>query len=296
VTFTDRSDLYGALNEEGINFAVQHVMQQRPSLFNYASADVAADPEQWCRPVKVTPDVERRGNPVFTIEDPLTIWGTDGRYGLDFCAQLTEAALDFHPGGAFPLPPELDPLPAQRFALHAKACTGIGCPPDEVLDRLDRLDRRGRLDRLGRRGQAGQGDRATYVEGMTDRDEKPRPPAEPLPHKGLECFCLEIFVVGHFETQGALGGSWLVPRLDGLEIVDIKPEGLENALECYLRLVIRLGIMPQLTTAIGKAVLGLLAGLPGIVVSAPVTPPAIPFNPAIEADSLKVYLDFAVGP
>ena len=75
----------------------------------------------------------------------------------------------------------------------------------------------------------------------------------------------------------------------GLEIVDIKPDGLEAALECYLTVVLRLGVLPKLITLIGKSVLGLLEDLPGITISAPVNP-AIPFNPAIEDDQLKVFV------
>jgi hypothetical protein len=38
MAFTDNSDLYGAINEEGINLIAQHIMRQRPSLFNYGTA------------------------------------------------------------------------------------------------------------------------------------------------------------------------------------------------------------------------------------------------------------------
>ncbi len=315
MAFTDRSDLYGALDEEGINFVVRHVMQQRPSLFNYATQDVADNPEFWCERILYTQDVVNRANPIFTVEDPLPILGTDGRWGLDFCIQLTDAEVDFAPGNAFQLPPELDPLPDQRFALHAKACAGLGCPDGEILDRLERLTLYDRLraDRSLEARATKARTRETYYSGKlltaddfqdeqrynvdrqpnVDRpprkDEQPKPPARPLPHRGLECFCLEIFVVGHFETQGALGATWLRPRLDGLELVDIKPDGLEAALECYLTVVLRLGVLPKLMTLIGKSVLDLLGELPGITITAPVGG-AIPFNPAIEDDQLKVFV------
>jgi hypothetical protein len=37
MAFTDRSEIYGAVHEEGINFLLRHVMRQRPSLFTYAT-------------------------------------------------------------------------------------------------------------------------------------------------------------------------------------------------------------------------------------------------------------------
>ena len=315
MAFTDRSDLYGALDEEGINFVVRHVMQQRPSLFNYATQDVADNPEFWCERIRYTQDVVNRANPIFTVEDPMPILGTDGRWGLDFCIQLLDAEVDLAPGNAFQLPPELAPLPDQRFALHVKACAGLGCPDDEILDRLERVTIHDRLraDPSLRAPAAQTRTRETYYSGQlltaadfrdeqrysvdrqpnVDRpprkDEQPKPPARPLPHRGVQCFCLEVYVVGHFDTQGALGATWLRPRLDGLEIVDIKPDGLEAALECYLTVVLRLGILPKLMTLIGKSILDLLAELPGITITAPVGG-AIPFNPAIEDDQLKVFV------
>jgi hypothetical protein len=41
VPFTDNCDLYGAIHEDGINRVVRHIMRQRPSLFNYGTADAA---------------------------------------------------------------------------------------------------------------------------------------------------------------------------------------------------------------------------------------------------------------
>jgi hypothetical protein len=107
----------------------------------------------------------------------------------------------------------------------------------------------------------------------------------------LECFCLEVFVVGHVDVDG----DELVPRLDGLEIVDIEPDGLENSLECYLELLVKLAIVPQLRVAIPKFVFHIL-DLATITLSPTPVSAAVPNNPAIEDDRLKVFVDVAVGP
>src|SRR4030042_1356291 len=119
--FTDKSDLYAALNEDGINNVATHIMRQRPSLFNYGTALVAAKPELLCERIVATPDVINRGNPLITIEDPLPVLGTNGTVALNFCFQLTKARIDFHPGDIITLPPELNPpLAKQSFAIYIR--------------------------------------------------------------------------------------------------------------------------------------------------------------------------------
>ena len=87
--------------------------------------------------------------------------------------------------------------------------------------------------------------------------------------------------------------------VDGLEIVDITPDGLENALECYLRILCRLVLMPRLRVPLEKFVLDLFqlpnAGANVHLVPTPITP-AVPHNPAIEDDQVKVFMDLVVGP
>jgi hypothetical protein len=44
---------------------------------------------------------------------------------------------DFHTDNVIVLPSQLSPpLADQRFALHGAVCAGLGCPPDEIVDRL----------------------------------------------------------------------------------------------------------------------------------------------------------------
>lgn len=286
MALTDHCDVFGAVHETGINRVVVHLMRQRPSLFNYGTAMFAVNPGLLCRDIEVHPEVTRRGNPLITVEDPLPIFGTGGLWGVDFCAQLTKLEVDFHPGNVFGLPPELDPLGEQRFAVHGEACGAIACPRRDIVERLG--------DEL-----AGQPIR---LPGQKDPDrpptthvppDEPRPPIRPVPGGDPLCFCLELFGVGHFELLSTGGGSVLAGRLDGLEIVDIEPTGLENSLECYLATTIRMSLLPRLRVSLDTLIFEL-----GSFATFNVSPTAIsgdvPNNPAIEDDQLKVFVDVEV--
>jgi hypothetical protein len=273
MAFTDNSDLFGSLHEDGVNLAGRHVMRQRPSLFNYGTAQVAANRKLWCEPaVDVAPDVLNFANPIMTVVPLLPL--ADTGYGVNYCLQITKAEVDFHPGNVFTLPPELGALPPQHFAAHAVVCAGIGCPPGDIVDRLE----------------PGTPTGAKEPTGAADRDRPPGP-LTPLPTRRLECFCLEVFVVGHVEVEDDV----LAPKLDGLEIVDVEPDGLESSLECYLELLIKLGILPQLRVAIPRFVFDIL-DLATITLAATPTSAAVPNNPAIEQHQLKVFVDFSVVP
>jgi hypothetical protein len=305
--FTDLSDLYGAVNEEGINRVVRHVMRKRPSLFNYGTQAVIASPSLRCARIDAAPEVLAYGNPVMTREDPLPILGTDGRFGLDFCVQLTDVKVDFHPGGAVTLPPELAPLDAQRFAVSATACAGIGCPSEDWLRRLREVLTREKLDAL-RAATHMSASAKTHgfssfqpvdrpKEPGREPDREPKPPPLPIPVDRLNCFCLSLFLEGHFETGGTPGMPELEAHVDGVEIVDLAPRELEDSIECYLRLVLEIGVLPQLTVAIQKLVLDVVGMMPaGTGVEIPFGTPQIPFNPAVEQDELRVRINVTTGP
>lgn len=270
--FTDVSDLYGAVNEEGINLVVRHVMRKRPSLFNYGTQAVLVNPALHCVRIDAAPEVVANGNPLMTREDPIEIVGTNGQYGLDFCAQLTELKVDFHPGGAISLPPELAPLDAQRFAISATACAGIGCPSEDWLRRLPPI-------------------RPLPPKRDDDRPE-PKLPPTPIPVDRLNCFCLSLFVEAHFEVSGTATDPVLEARVDGVEIVDLTPQPLEDSIECYLRLVLQLVVLPRLGVAVTTLLGKLRESLPpGTDVEAPSGTPAIPHNPSVEQDELRLRLN-----
>ena len=267
MAFTDNADLFASVEEDGINLAVRHVMRQRPSLVNYGTAWVAADPgRRLCQPIDAAPDVIRRQNPLLTIMDPIPIPLTNDAYALDFCAQVTDAQVDLHPADVVALPPELSPLPEQRAAVRGRACVGIGCPDARALAGL------------------------------------PAPPAEPPaeptvlhPADGaMTCFCVEFFAVGGAAITGT-GDLQVTATLDKVEVVDLAPAGLESIVECSLHVLIVLGLLPSLRVAVGTLLLELLAQLPGVVLSVP-GPPEVPNDPAIENDQFKLFLDLEVQP
>lgn len=284
MAFTDNCDIFGAFHEEGANLIVQHLMRQRPSLFNYATAFFEEHPELLC--VRIVPDrkVIEADNPLFDVQDPIPVLATPVDVGLDWCLQITEAQIDFHPENVIDLPSELGEIPPQRLALHLKACFGLSCPPADVVEKI-----------------------LPFIEVLATLEDDQLPTFdEPivLETRALTCFCLELYGVAHFEW-GTIGNDpqqWLKPRLDGLEIVDLQPTPMENIIECYVSTVLRLGVLPGLNTKMEKLIFDITAALEeeGIEVEEQIslqpTPisAAVPFNPAIEDNQLKVFINLVV--
>ncbi len=286
--FTDRCDLFAAFHEDGFNRILGHVMQQRPSLFNYATAQVLSNLELLCEVIKPHPIVPKRSNPLVTLIDPLPVPGTN--YGINFAVQLTEVRLDFHPGDEFALPPELTPpLGAQRFALRLKLCAGIGCPPEDLIDKLvppppdpnkESKDRQRDNDSRGA--------------------ETPKVPLTPLPTRKLTCFCLEAYLVGRMVITQYFGKPFLEMKLVRFEIVDIKPTELENGIECYVGTMLRLAVLPKLRILLEQTVFDIKKSLDNLKKSIFVTitptpaPGTVPNNPAVEDDQMKLFLNVEV--
>jgi hypothetical protein len=281
MAFTDNCDVFVSFHEDGFNRLIFHAMRQRPSLFNYATASIAANPERLCEVIDVHPVVPKRGNPFVTVEDLLPIPGSN--YGLEFAVQIRELVVDFHPGTEFALPPELSPpLGAQRLALKLRFCAGLGCPPDEIVDRLIPIPpnpNRGPNDPTGAGGTA------------------PRPPRQdiqPLPFRRLLCFCIEVYVTGGVTIKQYWGKPYLEPFLSGVEIVDLAPKGLEDSLECYIKLLLKLVVLPKLRILLERAPLDIMQ-LASVTISPTPAPAGVPNNPAIEADQLKAFIDVEVS-
>lgn len=291
MALTDNSDIYVAVHDAGVNRILHAVFTQRPSLVNLGTAGFVHNPERLCEKVEAHPVVSLRGNPLVGLLPPLPVLLTP--YSVEYCFQVTALELDIHPGDIVSLPPELHPpLGAQRLALHAGACVGYGCPPADLVDKLPYLPPitdRELVDRSGRDQPFGHGpvDRLTHL--------PPRPVrGGTIPAGELLCTCLDIGGMLGFDFTGPAGHQHLVGRLDGLEIVDLGPTTLEDSIECYLSLVVKLGLLPQLAVpviAFSKA-----TGLLSLAVEPTPSTAALPFNPALEDDQLKLYLDLAVGP
>ncbi len=275
MAFTDNCDLFVSIHEEGVNRIGRHIMRQRPSLFNYATPDVAANRELWCQILEFTTDVTKFGNPIFTILSYLPVIGADSPpVGLGFCAQVVRAQVDFHPSNVISLPPELgSKLNEQQLALELKICGGIRCPDRDVLDAIP-----------------------VTPSGPAGRDKQHEvPPLVPVPGK-LLCFCLDVFATAHAVHTFINGEERLVGEVDGVEIVDVKPDGLEANMECYIRTAVTLFLRQKLAIPLQTFFIDFpLFGL-GTVSLSPTPNPPVPHNPAIEEDQLKAFITMTVSP
>jgi hypothetical protein len=285
MAFTDQSDLFASFHEDGFNRIIEHIRFQRPSLFNYATAEVAKNPQLTCTDIKAHPVLfdPKRNNPLFTIVDPLQIPGTN--VAVNFVVQMSDLKIDFHPGKLFALPPELAPLAPQRLAIQLTVCGGIGCPGDDDLNQFIPPPKSPRPNDPTRANP-----------------DQPKPDPVVLPTRKLNCFCLSAFVTGGVRIVQYSGRPYLEPFLDGFEIVDIKPEGLENSLECLIKLMMKLVVLPGLRVLLERAPLNLTKGATdffpaptNITISAQPTSAALPNNPAIEDDQLKVFVKVEVA-
>ena len=292
MAFTDHCSIFGSVNEEGINRVVRHVMRQRPSLFNYATAFFQERPKLLCVPIEIAPAAKQAGNPLFSVQDPIPVLGAPTPLGLNWCLQFTKLAIDFHPGNAVRLPPELGTLAPQRLALHMAACVGLDCPSDELIERL--------IPSMEVFSIAQPNKDFTGIAVPTRRPSE----VVVLPTRELLCFCLELFVVAHVEwgTIGSDEEPWLKVRLDGLEIVDLRPQPMEDLIECYIKTVLRLGILPRLSVPMKAMILNVTEMLQqkGLDVGQKITlqptpvPAGVPNNPAVEQDQLKVFINLVV--
>lgn len=288
MAFTDLSDLYGAINEEGINLIVRHLMRLRPSLFNYGTAFIAQNPELLCHKIEADSMVYARNNPLITVEPALPVLGTNGLVGMNYCVQLLDMKIDFHPGNSITLPPELGILKKQQFALSAKACAGLGCPDEETLRTLEKV-----FDRINTPifvDEYVNSNTLSHVPSQVTHDKRINPVV--IPTRKLSCFCLEVFAVGHIEINQVGNRFIFKPKLDGLELVDLRPQGMEDAIECYVASVIRLGLLPRLQVALEKIVFDQMSEILTVTLK---PTPGLPNNPAIEGDELKAFINMEIS-
>jgi hypothetical protein len=227
------------------------------------------DPNALCKPIEIIKTAEDRQNPLISVEDPFILPGTDNLLAVNFLAQLTQLRFDFHPGNVFDLPPELNPpLGEQHFAILVQFCGGVGCPTRDFLDQ--------------------------FV--LPDKEDKDRPPPEltVVPFDKLECFCLELVLLGHFKPAGETIDLLMRPDVDGIEFVDLKPEGMESILECILMLLLKVVVLPKLAKTIYnllKSPLDDLAGFSSLTLVPTPTPAKVPWNPSVDTDQVKIFVD-----
>jgi hypothetical protein len=277
MAFTDNCDIFLDVHEAALNRVVRHFTRQRPSTFNIGSPALVANPGRACAKIDAHPVVLARQNPLIGLGPDLPVAGTN--FLIEYVFQLAALEVDVSKGNVFALPPELTPLGDQSIAAHARICAGLGCPPRDIVGLV--------------------GDRAAVVGAQLStragRDVQTHPPrGVELPFRELDCFCLDFFVAGGAQFAGPAGDEHVVARLDGIEIVDLTPTGLEDAIECYASLVVRLGLLPKLRVPIIRAVAGIASV--GTLTVEPTPAPKVPHNPALEDDQIKVFLDVAVTP
>jgi len=257
---TSNCSIFGSFHEKGFNKIISHVMKQRPSLFNYATADLGEKGNsKLCHKISAHPGVDEFNNEYTTEVSYLPILGYSGIYGLSFCAQIIDMKIDFHPGNIINLPAELNPpLKPQRVALSLEFCAGIACPDPDIIREV-----------VGSEGR--------------EEDDK-NFPSRPLRFEALQCFCLKVCAIAVVRRNAT--HIWL--ELEGLEIKDIRPVGLENSMECYLSTMLNLSIFPKLKIALNDLVFDLES-----YVSIAPTPisPAVPFNPSIKKDTISIFLN-----
>lgn len=284
MALTEHSDIYAAAHEAGFNKILRWFARYRPTLVNYGTKWVAQEPfTRLCRKPDVIQDIRDRNLPVVSVERPLPIPTTP--YGMNWSLQLTDLEVDFHRTSVFALPVELgSELEPQHFALHLRACFGLGCPSRRLEEAL---------------GDLGAG-LAELIEREVKEDEREsrfEKPLLPIPTDGLTCFCVEAYVVGRIVHRARSGRHRVAFELQGLELVDIAPDPLESILECYARTVITLVLLPRLSFELRGYTLGATDYLGAVTVEPAVGGPnPAPHNPAVEDDQVKIYVNVGVAP
>jgi hypothetical protein len=261
------------VTDDAINRIVDFAHVRAPFLFNYVAPsirltyDTHGVPTGWedlwvtCAPV---PDSPLPGVPKYRRLPPFGLPGIT--VDLPYCIQIVDVTIDFHPSDQLTLPDELQPpLKAQRFGLKAQGLFGLACIPHAAA--------------------------MLPTFGLVHVRQLPV-----LPVTEFNCFVLDLYAVGHLTVASTPQAGQPYPlqqirlEVDGLEIVDIQPRGLEHAVECYLRAILRGHVLPHLVLGLEELVVNTL----GIELTPHLTL-GLPNNPAIEQDELRVWLDVEVG-
>lgn len=259
---TSNCDAIGIFSEEAFNKIIRQVMYQMPSTFNYATKKLITQ-NNFCSSIYADPVLIQMGKTVVTKIDKIPVFGSDS--GLDFCMQVKDFKLDFHPNNTVVLPPELGDLSVQQFAMSMKINAGVLCgnsrfsaiKPKEVTLMKKKLSEVFLMDR-------------GIVFNSFFRDK-------------LSCFSMEAYAVLTIVNDS----NFLSLKLIGLEIKDIEPVVLENIIEYYIKKVLQESVLPKMNIAISKLIFGLdsYASISPMPKST-----AIPFNPSITNNKLTVYL------
>jgi hypothetical protein len=293
VAFTDISDLFASLHEDGINLLLRELMRQAPALFNHATAGFVASEDgeparlELCERIETWKGFDPEVTPLVTVQPPFVIPGSVPPLGLDFCFQVSRLRIDFPPGDVIDLPAELGPaLADETLALAGRVCLGLACPdPDALRLWSDRIAHDAVLERF--RGE---------------REKEPGGPGQPLeprllPARGADCFCVDFFALARLEIvphqlPDPPGGFYreLAIRVAGFELVDLAPEGLEAIVECLIEAMLMTVVLPVVRIPFNAVFLG-FDGSPVHLLLAPVLPPAVDANPSLSKDTMQLFVD-----
>jgi hypothetical protein len=291
---TQFCDIFGAIDETAFNNLVNDVKNQRPSLFNYGTISFVKNPKLLCNNSflqQLDPDVNLFQNPVVTQQPLLGILGYTGPFGFEYCLQFTKLLIDFQPANTIQLPAGLNPpLQSQHFAIQAQACAGLDCPDARALAQAEvsypeffPVVGSGSLTQVNNPGSSD----ATNID--TKGILVVSSPTIPFPFnpKTMQCFCLDVFAVLHVEQGGPANAPFISLVIDGIEIPEIRPLGLEHSIECYAKTTLALGILPKLKLALNA----LVFNIANLLTIGP-TPISgnVPFNPSIVNDQIEVFL------
>jgi hypothetical protein len=271
------ADVFGAVTDSALNWIVDFAHARAPFLFNYVApslrilTDANGNPtgtqDLWlvCAPV---PDSPLGPNmPKYRRMSPFGVPGFPVK--LPYSIQIVDATIDFYPGDQVTLPAELlPPLNAQAMALKISLLFGFPCTNTDLVSAIIQHQTAAMLF---------------------------APIRWPvLPVTDLLCFTVDVFATGRLAVQSTpTGAPYPLQNIrlivDGLELVDIAPKGLEGAIECYLTAMLRNYVLPQLVLGLQNLVISTL----GMTLTPHLTL-NLPNNPAIEQNELRVWLDVDV--
>ena len=210
------ADLYAAITDDAVNRIINFLHARAPYLFNYVAPTIKAQyddkgrfigfVDNWLTCSDVAPDPPP-GVPRYRRIPPFSLPGVAVKLPLSI--QLIDVNIDFHPGDILTLPNELNPpLQEQRFAVQAIVQVGVACIPEAAVK--------------------------PPIQQYYTHDV-PTSQLPVLPVESLVCFLVQIFATGHLymvPQPGPPPKQDIKLAVDGLEIADIAPGGLEQAVEC----------------------------------------------------------------
>lgn len=264
MALTNHSHVAAKIHESAFNNIITAFMNQRPATFNYATKAII-NSGKYCSEINVHPDLKNKpGLEKWTELDTIPLPMTNNAH-IDYCVQLSDLKLDFNPANVIDVPPELGGnLEEQEIGLLGKVCGGIAC--GHTIGRIDIIDIEKEIDRF----------KKSRFKGVIN--------VPGLARLKIHCFCLELIATLKVKRDD----TYLSLDVTGVEIRDIKPEGLENSIECFILKILKHSILPQLKIELEKLTFGFQNYLSLIP-----TPNSanVPFNPSIDQNHLNVFVN-----